>query len=388
MYVKLTQLAGDKSGRRPPPRRNGSTTSSSSAGSSISARSPPYTLQTALDLRMREYTDLAMAGDVTEARGACATVSIRCARRSARRGRPASRYAHQKYWQELLGQVGGPVRRPLLELSEAEKAATRAAFETCGLHLDRSAARRRRRIAAKLRKDPTCCNIRAHRRLQFPALDRREPALPQAAGRQQADVRTKTDMTVMIVGGPNQRVDFHDDPVEEFFYQLKGDMLAQDRRERQDLRRADQAKATCSCCRPHTRHSPQRPIPGSVGLVVEGTRRDTDIDGFEWYCFNCGERVHRVEVQVEGHRRRTCRRCSPRSTRSAGAHLPALRRRASRQGAAARMGGDGCDRGGVTHGDWRDRPNAGSDRRRRADRACARCRPWAAGRCRHAGREE
>jgi 4-hydroxy-tetrahydrodipicolinate synthase len=34
--------------------------------------------------------------------------------------------------------VGGGVRRPLIELTAAEKAATRAAFETCGLRLDRT----------------------------------------------------------------------------------------------------------------------------------------------------------------------------------------------------------------------------------------------------------
>jgi len=33
------------------------------------------------------------------------------------------------------------------------------------------------------------------------------------------------EMTVQVVGGPNERTDYHDDPVEEFFYQLKGDML-------------------------------------------------------------------------------------------------------------------------------------------------------------------
>ena len=35
----------------------------------------------------------------------------------------------------------------------------------------------------------------------------------------------ESGMVVMVVGGPNGRVDFHDDPVQEFFYQLKGDMV-------------------------------------------------------------------------------------------------------------------------------------------------------------------
>jgi 3-hydroxyanthranilate 3,4-dioxygenase len=105
-------------------------------------------------------------------------------------------------------------------------------------------------------------------------------------------------MTVMVVGGPNQRVDFHDDPVEEFFYQLKGDMVlkiaCEGRIEDVVIREGD-----VYLLPPHTRHSPQRPVPGSVGLVVEGTRRADDRDGFEWFCFGCGALVHRVEVAVK-----------------------------------------------------------------------------------------
>ena len=107
-----------------------------------------------------------------------------------------------------------------------------------------------------------------------------------------------TDMVVMVIGGPNQRTDFHDDPVGEFFYQVRGDMLLKvnGNGEFEDISiRAGEV----FYLPPHVRHSPQRPHQGSVGLVVEGTRRSTDIDGFEWFCFNCGARIHRVELVIQ-----------------------------------------------------------------------------------------
>jgi 4-hydroxy-tetrahydrodipicolinate synthase len=95
--------------------------------------SPPYLLQTKNDLRMRQYTDLAMAGKVEEARKI--RDSLEPVRQALRKTRPAEKpQAQQKYWQELLGQAGGPVRRPMLQLTDAERTAIRAAFETCGLN--------------------------------------------------------------------------------------------------------------------------------------------------------------------------------------------------------------------------------------------------------------
>jgi 4-hydroxy-tetrahydrodipicolinate synthase len=101
---------------------------------------PPYLLQTPADRRMHEYTDLAFQGKIERAR----TVrdSLSQVRRALKATRPAGKAAaHQKYWQELLGQAGGTVRPPLLPLTEHEKAATRAAFEACGLKIkERTAA--------------------------------------------------------------------------------------------------------------------------------------------------------------------------------------------------------------------------------------------------------
>lgn len=132
MYIRLTQLAGDK--------LIVSTASEDEWFDNIVelnwqvylCSSPPYLLQTQTDLRMRAYTDLAMAGRIAEARKI--RDSLEPVRHALKSTRPGGKpQAHQKYWQELLGQVGGPVRRPMLQLTEAERAATRAAFATCGL---------------------------------------------------------------------------------------------------------------------------------------------------------------------------------------------------------------------------------------------------------------
>jgi 4-hydroxy-tetrahydrodipicolinate synthase len=95
---------------------------------------PPYLLQSDVDRRMRRYTDLAFRGEVAAARKL--HDSLGPVRKALRETRPPEKpHAHQKYWQELLGQVGGTVRSPLLELTGAEKDATRRAFESCGLEV-------------------------------------------------------------------------------------------------------------------------------------------------------------------------------------------------------------------------------------------------------------
>jgi 4-hydroxy-tetrahydrodipicolinate synthase len=83
---------------------------------------------------MHEYTQLAFAGNFAEARRV--RDSLNPVREAMRRARPADKpQAFGKYWQELLGQVGGPVRAPMLNLSDAEKEIVRREFAGCGLTL-------------------------------------------------------------------------------------------------------------------------------------------------------------------------------------------------------------------------------------------------------------
>ncbi|MGF1598495.1 MAG: 3-hydroxyanthranilate 3,4-dioxygenase [Acidimicrobiales bacterium] len=127
--------------------------------------------------------------------------------------------------------------------------------------------------------------------------DNAESLQPPVANKQ---IWEGADMMVTVVGGGNVRSDFHDDPREEFFYQLKGDMNLR-------MRHGEGEPAVDTPIREgdvfllpsHVRHSPQRPDPDSIGLVVEYARDPGELDGFEWYCGNCNALVHRVEVQLD-----------------------------------------------------------------------------------------
>jgi 3-hydroxyanthranilate 3,4-dioxygenase len=127
-------------------------------------------------------------------------------------------------------------------------------------------------------------------------IDDHAERLKPPVGNQQ--VWADADIIVTVVGGPNHRTDYHDDPLEEFFYQMEGNawlnIMDRSKVERIDLKQGD-----IFLLPPHVRHSPQRPEPLSRCLVIERQRPEGLIDGFEWYCPNCGHLVHRVEVQLK-----------------------------------------------------------------------------------------
>ncbi len=132
MYAELTKLAGDRILVSTAAEHEWLDNIVELGWQLYLCSTPPYLLQTKADQRMREYTDLALAGNVERARAVSASLDpVRDALKATRPG--GKPQAHQKYWQDLLGQVGGPVRRPLLQLTGEERATTRAAFEACGL---------------------------------------------------------------------------------------------------------------------------------------------------------------------------------------------------------------------------------------------------------------
>ncbi len=93
------------------------------------------------------------------------------------------------------------------------------------------------------------------------------------------------DFIVMVVGGPNQRTDYHVEEGPEFFHQLEGEMVLRVQEDGQVRDIAIRA-GEVFYLPPRVPHSPQR-MAGSIGLVIERKRLPGEQDGLLWYCERC-----------------------------------------------------------------------------------------------------
>lgn len=110
-------------------------------------------------------------------------------------------------------------------------------------------------------------------------------------------VWSDSEFLVMVVGGPNQRKDYHVEEGDEFFYQVEGDIVV---RIMVDGKPKDiEVKEGEMFLLPgRIPHSPQRPA-NTAGLVIERQRKEGELDSLRWYCENCLEIIHEVSFQLE-----------------------------------------------------------------------------------------
>ena len=112
------------------------------------------------------------------------------------------------------------------------------------------------------------------------------------------EVFRNSDFIFMIVKGPNQRNDYHIDPYDEIFYQLKGSIYVSHRDADGHEHVSEVKEGEVMIINATTPHLPIRP-PNTLGLVVERPRVPGEKDGIVWYCDACGQTLHALEMDCQ-----------------------------------------------------------------------------------------
>jgi len=119
--------------------------------------------------------------------------------------------------------------------------------------------------------------------------------LPQALGAVgNKEVFKGSDFIFQIIKGPNARNDFHIDPFDEIFYQIKGHIFVHYIDENGKEQQVRINEGDTFLLPKNMFHSPRRP-PGSIGLVIERPRKADELDGAAWFCPSCSTLLHKVE---------------------------------------------------------------------------------------------
>jgi 3-hydroxyanthranilate 3,4-dioxygenase len=94
------------------------------------------------------------------------------------------------------------------------------------------------------------------------------------------------EFIVMMLAGPNARLDFHFEPGEEFFYQIEGDLELHLKAEGAPREVVQIREGEMFLCPANLAHSPRRG-PGTWGLVIERKRKLDETESFLWFCERC-----------------------------------------------------------------------------------------------------
>ncbi|GGE60788.1 3-hydroxyanthranilate 3,4-dioxygenase [Priestia taiwanensis] len=106
-----------------------------------------------------------------------------------------------------------------------------------------------------------------------------------------------SEFIAMIIGGPNRRRDFHVDPSDEFFYQIKGDCYVECITETGEREVVTIREGEVFMLPAMIPHSPHR-VKDTYGLVIERKRAEGELEDFVWFCEKCNVEMHRVTVQL------------------------------------------------------------------------------------------
>ena len=130
------------------------------------------------------------------------------------------------------------------------------------------------------------------------------------------------EFIIMVVGGPNNRKDYHYNETPEFFYQIEGDIILKimDGDTPKDIHIKEGDIYLLPAKVPH---SPQRGA-NTVGLVIEYPRSKKMKDALEWYCRNCNNLLYKKKFKLDNievdlpvifdkfyssEKKRTCKKC-------------------------------------------------------------------------------